>query len=381
MSIRFQLQSGDNSALLRYDDSPGTAHGEYVVSDHPEEQPVLRYVYVPYIRRTGHESFSLGDRVPPAYDSRPLTDAQDPLLYGTLQLTLTAMSPLLIGRTSTVAGAQANAPRTIEGNERPPWGTFKGAIRQYYAAVTNSRFGNIPSGGVHAKHMTESGLGPPQTVAQFSPADRLFGPSLDMEKQESNKFDDKMRRGLVTGFVEAYPPAATGTLPGLPNQMSPRLLQSGPKTAFGSDEGGVLRATPERTANRILGRRFLLGVNDIADENPKNTTWKGYFKKESLFRIRVDFRGVDPVELGALCFILDNTRLRFGAYKAFGYGVMSSKVEITTLGPSQANGTPSKETCRNAFLKEVRDAYNTGTSYPLFVRYIAALTGAHLEPT
>jgi CRISPR/Cas system CSM-associated protein Csm3 (group 7 of RAMP superfamily) len=290
---------------------------------------------------------------------------------GEIEIEIEVKTPLLLPDTSrsewTQRGHQTTT--TLEGCPLKPT-ALKGPLRAAYEAITNSRFGvfggnnDIYSRGSYRGPKTidpkvpsdllADSLKPAQNLAQFSPADRIFGwvnKKADAAAPGRNAYKGQLRIASVVCTPLLHEEVLNNSSIPLAILAGPRTKQSrfyGAKDKSGTPISNGIDANlvgyGHTNVQGLRGRKFYLhqpnwsqGANAAwrsSDRDNQNRSIKDWVKPGTKFTAKIQVTNLNEAELGALLWLLNlgsdgNHFLKIGGGKPLGFG--SVKVTVKNL--------------------------------------------------
>lgn len=281
---------------------------------------------------------------------------------GTITVRGTVRTPLIISPASPEAMTDVHPTYGCRvGADGQPWlppAALRGALRNRYEALTDSRFGVVsdaldrPFRPKHhrsaARDLLPDSVDVARNWSELSPADRVFG-WVQPEAAEGEDRRVALRSSLRISPCRFDPPGE-GQPPLIDRSVRTLAILSGPRPSYGrfylarADgqpfDGGNKREAGYRPGNRLRGRKVYPHQRDAERPgwfNPgggrpwestkktnQNRTVTACVRAGASFTFDIQVRNLGSAELGALLEVIDRAsgpgRIRLGYARPLGFG-------------------------------------------------------------
>jgi len=328
--------------------TPPTPPGSQNLSD--GTVPSKPYEFIPFPKERPNLKHPAGHH---KYDSN--------LLHGTLFLTLKVKTSLHVSTGVVVMGSDIGSrvpliKTMVQGIDKKlsiQGSSLKGCIRSVYEAITNSTLGVITNKKEYNGKYPDERLSSTQHKEKLCPASQVFGASgNNWEWQALIYFSDAKceKTGFATGFM--------------PNLWSPRLSRK----AYYNSQG------------KVAGRKFYYHTIRAIDKGQNQGITVQQAAKEYTFTTQLQFKNLQPEQLGTLLIVLGQDpkypiALKVGGGKPIGMGTMT--VEVT-----QARVLQSLNDLRSRYSQYTPETNNlTGETLQKFIQKQIKTAHSHLIQT
>lgn len=301
----------------------------------------------PQPKSPGYTNFAEGTATPKPYNLIPFPKERPTLqrpighqkyqndrIHGTLYLTLTVQTSLHVSTGVVVMGSDIGNNRIpliktmVQGVDKKlsiQGSSLKGCIRSVYEAITNSTLAVITS-----------------KYKEYIPQERLPCPNKEKLCPASQVFGALNWQGLIE-FSDAKCESAGYSTGFMPSLYAPRPQREG-----------------YYTGRNVAGRKFYYHTIRAVDKGQNQGITVQQAAKEYTFTTQLQFKNLNPAELGTLLIVLGQDpnhpiALKIGGGKPIGMGTMT--VEVTEINAF----TDSQQLAKELQLPMLRDRYSSYT--------------------